>query len=126
MSTLVPIMTPVEVSGQISGDKIIADILSRIREKLEASNSLRSVDSYHGYSFVAEVQLQLQDVDRVEVAASVKAGVIDPGKPVTRATLSDDVAAQGDQSLEKPVVDAASEGSSQQYERPRNASGRFR
>ena len=125
MSTLA-IMTPVEVSGQISGDRIVTDILSRIREKLEASNSLRSVDSYQGYSFVAEVQLQLHDVDRVEVTASVKAGLIDPGKPVTRATLSDDVAAQGDQSLEKPVVDAASEGSSQHYERPRNASGRFR
>ena len=126
MSTITPIMTPVEVSGQISGDRIVTDILSRIREKLEASNSLRSVDSYQGYSFVAEVQLQLQDVDRVEVTASVKAGVIDPGKPATRATLSDEVAAQGDQSLEQPVVDAASEGSSQHYERPRNVSGRFR
>lgn len=125
MNTLSPIMEPVHVPGQISGDKIIADILRLIRERLEASNSLRSVDSYQGYGFVADVQLQLQDVDRVEVAASVKAGVIYPAKPVQRVTLQDDVAAQGDQSLEKPVVEAASEGSSQQYERPRNTSGRF-
>jgi hypothetical protein len=91
-------MQPVEVSGQISGDKIIAEVLRRIREKLEASNSLRAVDSYQGYSFVAEVQLQLQDVDRVEVAASVKAGIIDPSAKVQRVTLQDDVAAEGDES----------------------------
>jgi len=88
--------------------------------------ALSDGDSYQGYSFVAEVQLQLQDVDRVEVAASVKAGIIDPSAKVQRVTLQDDVAAEGDESLEKPVVEAASESASQQYERPRNASGRFR
>jgi hypothetical protein len=124
MST--PIMQQVEVSGQISGDKIITDILRRIRERLEASNNLRSVDSYQGYSFTAEVQLQLQDVDIVPVAAHANAGVIDPRQPVQRVTLQDDVAAEGDQSLEKPIVEAANESASQQYERPRNTSGRFR
>jgi hypothetical protein len=124
--TLIPVMEPVQVSGQISGDRIVTDILSRIRERLESSNSLRSVDSYQSYNFTAEIQLQLRDVDRVEVAASVKAGVIDPSQPVQRVTLQDDVAAEGDQSLEKPIVEAANEGSSQQYERPRNTSGRFR
>jgi hypothetical protein len=119
-------MEPIQVSGQISGDKIITGILDRIREKLEASNSLRSVDSYQGHSFTAEVQLQLHDVDIVPVAAHANAGVIDPRQPVQRVTLQDDVAAEGDQSLEKPIVEAANESASQQYERPRNTSGRFR
>ena len=126
MSTLVPVMEPIQVSGQISGDKIITGILDRIREKLEVSNSLRSVDSYQGFSFTAEVQLQLHDVDIVPVAAHANAGVIDPRQPVQRVTLQDDVAAEGDQSLEKPIVEAANESASQQYERPRNTSGRFR
>jgi hypothetical protein len=126
MSTLIPVMEPIQVSGQISGDRIVTDILSRIRERLESSNSLRSVDSYQSYNFTAEIQLQLQDVDTVPVAAHANAGVIDPRQPVQRVTLQDDVAAEGDQSLEKPIVEAANESASQQYERPRNTSGRFR
>ena len=126
MSTLVPVMTPISVPGQISGDRIIDDLLNRIREKLERSNDLRHVDSYTGYSAEGEIRLQLKAVDMVAVAAQVKVGAIDPALPVQRIALNDDVAAKADQSLEKPVVDAASEGSSQHYERPRNASGRFR
>jgi hypothetical protein len=49
-------MEAVSVPGQISGDRIISDLLNRIRERLERGGDLRSVDAYAGYS--AEVEFK--------------------------------------------------------------------
>jgi hypothetical protein len=116
-------MTPISVPGQISGDRIIDDLLNRIREKLERSNDLRQVDSYTGYSAEGEIRLQLKAVDMVAVAAQVKVGAIDPALPVQRIALNDDVAGVADESLEKPIDPA---GVAETAVRPRDAvTGRF-
>jgi hypothetical protein len=125
-ASLTPIMEPVSVAGTISGSSIISDLCTRIAERLQLSCDLRATDAYAGYSAEVEIKLQLRDIDTTPVAAQITVGAIDPSQTVERIAMGGEVIAVADRSLERPVVETASEGSGQQFERPRSSvSGRF-
>src|SRR5262249_21165223 len=104
--TLNAIMEPVQVQGTITGTGIIDDLLFRLGEKLSRSCDLRATDAYKSYSAKVVVELQLQDVDRVEALNERAVGVIDRARLVERITLSSADASPvmtQDASLERPV-----------------------
>jgi hypothetical protein len=104
MDSLQPSMT-IEIPGQISGDRIITDLLGRIEAVLVRTGDLRAVDCYHGYSAKISIRLQVHDLDTNEVSTEVAVGSFDPQKPRHATALEPVVAGEADdfQSLERPV-----------------------
>ena len=104
-STLIPSMEAVAVPGTISGTSVIADLCRRIGERLSADCNLRPSDSYSGFSFRCQIELQLRDLDSVELVAEVEAGRIDQGLPSVFLDFNSEVAAPQpvNSSLERSV-----------------------
>jgi hypothetical protein len=99
---ITPVLEPVHISGNFTGQQIIRDLCSRIADKLSRDDRLRATDVYRAYC--AEVVITLQDVDTTTVAAQVKAGNFDAARPVECVTLATEGNTGPDQSLEHPVV----------------------
>jgi hypothetical protein len=104
MEQLQPNMA-VEIPGQISGDRIIDDLLNRIADRLERTGDLRPTDCYNGYAARVRIDLQLADIYPAEVSTEIAMGTLDAKRPSLTITLGADVAGEADdsRSLEKPI-----------------------
>jgi hypothetical protein len=65
----------------MSGVEVIDDLLNRLGEALSQSCDLRGTDAYSSYAARVTVELQLQDIDRVEVRETLVIGDYDRAKP---------------------------------------------
>jgi hypothetical protein len=109
----------IQVVQHTSGSAIIEDLLNRIREKLQGSGDLRSVDAYTAYSVKVEIELQLMDIDTANINTEVAVGTINPALPSQHITLGEAVVAEkADDTLERAV-------DGEPVKAAHNAQGRF-
>jgi hypothetical protein len=90
----------------IDGATIIDDLCSRIADRLARSGDLRAVDSYSRYSAKVQIELQLQDLDRVEVSSDLNVGTLNPHLASQHITLDTSVVADEAPSMERPIEEA--------------------
>jgi hypothetical protein len=72
---------PLCPAAPLGGEDVATDICTLVWEYLRGQQNLLASDAYQSYSAKVTVELQLQDIDRVDLSKTIVIGALDPAKP---------------------------------------------